>query len=204
MNDYLTNLKLEIRRLEKKHRRQFNRGVSNMDLFSELAAKLPPELMPGNVGNMASVRWNFDFPLKFQIGVGETLFSNATRLYSYFQVPQEAALILTHMAISYEPLAGSANTPAGAPLHVEIRDRQSSRQFMSTYLPLQAIGSGRYPTALPAKMIFMPTAFVDCEIRSFGDGTHDYTTSTGIINLVCYGVRIRVKDAKQIMGTVFS
>lgn len=202
--DLLSQLHNEIRRLEKQQRRKFNRGVRFMDLFSELAAKLPPDLIPGNVGNMSSVRWNFDFPLRFQIPVGQTVFSSAFKLNQFFQVPQEAALILTHLAVSYEPLSGTAVTPANAPLTIEIRDRQSSRQFMSVPLPIQGIGSGRFPTALPAKMIFMPTAFVDVEMRSFGDGSADYTDMTGVINLVCYGVRIRIKDAKDILGTVFA
>jgi hypothetical protein len=204
MTEVFEQLRSEIRRLEKQQRRKYNRGVSSMDLFEELAGKLPPDLMPGNVGNMSSVRWNYDFPLRFVIGVGATIFSSATLLQQAFQVPQEGALILTHLAVAYEPLSGSTDTPEAAPLHIEIRDRQSSRQFMSTPLPIQAIGSGRYPTKLPAKMIFMPTAFVDVEMRSFGDGSANYTDMTGIINLVCYGVRIRVKDAKNILGTVFS
>jgi hypothetical protein len=53
-------------------------------------------------------------------------------------------------------------------------------------------------------MIFMPAAFVEFNLSSFGDGTRDYTTTTGYVNLVCYGVRIRVKDAKDVLGTVFS
>lgn len=203
-NDYLAQLKSEIRRIEKQQRRKFNRGVQRMGLFEELAGKLPPELMPGNVGTMASVRWNFDFPLRFKIDAGETVFGNNTLIKAAFQVPQEAALILTHIAMSFEPLDGFTATPANAPLHIEIKDRQSSRQFMSVPLPIQAIGSGRFPTALPAKMIFMPTAFVDVEMRSFADGTFDYSMMTGYVNLVCYGVRIRVQDAKNILGTVFA
>jgi hypothetical protein len=204
IQDYLALLKSEIRRLEKQQRRKFNRGERTMGLFEDLAGKLPPDLMPGNVGTMASVRWNFDFPLRFEIKAGETVFSNATLLQAAFQVPQEAALILTHMAVSFQPLPGTNVTPANAPLHIEIRDRQSSRQFMSKPLPIQAIGSGRFPTILPAKMIFMPTAFVDVEMRSFADGTYDYANMTGFVNMVCYGVRIRIKDAKNILGTVFA
>lgn len=175
-----------------------------MNLRDEMLAKLPPELLPGNVGDLSQVRWNYDFPLQFAIPVGQTTFSQATRLVRFFQVPQEGALILTHIALGYESLAGSANTPSGAPLMVEIRDRQSSRQFMSVPLPIGAIGTGKYPTALPAKMIFMPAAFVDFTLSSFADGSYDYTTKTGYINMVCYGVRIRVKDAKDVLGTVFA
>lgn len=175
-----------------------------MNLRDEMLAKLPPELLPGNVGRLEEVRWNFDFPMRIAIQAGETTFGQATRFSSFFQVPQEAALVLTHMALAYEPLSGSANTPAGAPLQVEIRDRQSSRQFMSSPISIDAIGTGKYPTALPAKMIFMPAAFVDFTVTSFADGSYNYNTMTGYLNFVCFGVRIRVKDAKDVLGTVFS
>lgn len=202
-NEKLANLRRTVRRLEKQQRRKY-KGEKAMNLRDEMLAKLPPELLPGNVGDLSQVRWNYDFPIQFAIPVGQTTFGQATRLVQYFQVPQEGALILTHMALGYESLAGSVDTPAGAPLHVEIRDRQSSRQFMSAPLSIGAIGSGKYPTALPAKMIFMPAAFVDFTLTSFADGTYNYTTKTGYLNFVCYGVRIRVKDAKDVLGTVFS
>lgn len=200
--NHLDNLKREIRRLEKQERRR-HKGEICMGLRAELAAKLPPNLIPGNVGNIDEVRWNYDFPVRFQISVGETTFGQAFRKSAFFQVPQEAALVLTHCAVNFEPLAGSANTPALAPLMVEIRDRQSSRQFMSQPMPIQAFGSGKYPTALPANMIFMPSAFVDTTISSFADGSYDYSSMTGYVNFVFYGVRIRIKDAKEILGSTY-
>ncbi len=175
-----------------------------MDLRDELLAKLPPELMAGNVGKISEVRWNYDFPITFTIPVGGTTFSSAFRKSASFQVPQEGAFILTNIAVNYSPLAGTTVTPENAPLLVEIRDRQSSRQLMSNPMPIQAFGNGKYPTKLPANMIFMPSAFVELNLSSFADGTVDYTSSTGYINVVLYGVRIRIKDAKDVLGTVFS
>ena len=89
-----------------------------------------------------------------------------------------------------------------APLQVEIRDRQSSRQFNDRPIPMQMIGKKSRPTVLPTPLLIMPNAFIDVTVSSWLTGSQA-TVGSGKMQFSFYGYRIRVEDADKVMSTIF-
>ena len=167
-----------------------------MGLYEELKAKLPASLMPGNVGTVDIVTWDYTFPVIFDLGSNPTI-GPGYRLTQSFQVQQEAAFILKNVA-------WTANSQDAylAPLTVELRDRQSSRFFQNTPIPVQAYGDRYLPTQLDSPLYIAPNAFVDVTLTTW------IPTSVTLVGPISYnfsfrGVRIRVKDAADVLGNVF-
>lgn len=167
-----------------------------MGLREELAVKIPPHLMPGNVGTAAEVNWIYTFPVSFDLGAAFTVDPN-TSVTAYFQVPQEAAFILKEISWTVDDY-----TDGTLPLQIQIRDRQSSRFFQNTPIPIQNIGPRAWPTKLSTSLIFMPTAFVDVTLSSWIPNAM-VTAGVGKFHFSFSGVRIRVKSASEVLGTVF-
>lgn len=195
MNDKLDELKREVRRIERNYRRNSG-GSSQMGLYEELKAKLPASLMPGNVGTVDNVTWDYTFPVTFNLGT-DPVIGPGFRVTQFFQVQQEAAFILKNVA-------WTANTQNAflAPLSVELRDRQSSRFFQNTPIPVQAYGDRYLPTQLDSPLYIAPNAFVDITLTTW------IPTSVTLVGPISFtfsfrGVRIRVKDAADVLGNVF-
>jgi len=198
----------EIRRLEKKMRKEhkmtqakFGVGAIEGDpsrLKKSLKDYLPPHMVPGNVGGYNKVTWPFWFQMQFDLGTNPT-YSSATRSTSSFQVTNEAAFLL--MSISRKSYSYST---AGelAPLQIEIRDRQSSRQFNDKPIPMQMIGVKSRPSVLPTPMLIMPNAFIDVTLSSWLTSSMA-TTGSGKFQFSFFGFRVRVEDADKVLGTIF-
>lgn len=185
-----------IRRLERANRRAFKRG--NMNLKEELARKLPVNLMPGNVGDLAKVAWPFWFQANFDFGVGPT-WSVATNQTSSFQVTQEAAFLMMGL---YRDSFSYSTAGELAPLQLQIRDRQSSRLFMDKPMPWQTIGKRSRPTIFSTPMLVMPNAFIDVTLTSFASGMVA-AADTSKQQISFFGYRVRVEDADQVLSSVF-
>lgn len=169
-------------------------------LKGELSKVIPSYMMPGNVGSYTKVTWPFFYQMNFDFGTNPSWTSN-TRQTQSFQVSQEAALLLA--AVSRKSY--SYNTASEmAPLSIEIRDRQSSRQMNDRPIPMQAIGSRSRPTVLPTAMLIMPNAFIDVTMTSWiPSGVTQATTGTGKFQFCFFGYRIRVEDADKVLSSVF-
>jgi hypothetical protein len=194
MNDKLDELKREVRRIERHYRR--SGGSSQMGLYEELKAKLPSSLMPGNVGGVDNVTWDYSFPITFDLGTSPTI-GPTFRVSKFFQVQQEAAFILKN-------ISWTANSQAAylAPFSVELRDRQSSRFFQNTPIPVQSYGDRYLATQLDSPLFIAPNAFVDITLSTW------IPTEVTLVGPISYtfsfrGVRIRVQDAADVLGNVF-
>jgi hypothetical protein len=190
-------IKKDLRKAERSWRREFKRSQS-MNLRSHLKQFLPPYMMPGNVGGYTEVTWPFWETVSFNFGTDPS-WSSATRQVQSFQVTQEAGWLVTHLARkSY----GYNTASELAPLQIEIRDRQSSRQFNDRSIPIQMIGRRSKPTVFPTPLLIMPNAFIDVIMSSWVDGTMP-TTGSGRLDLILFGYRIRVGDEDKVLSTVF-
>jgi len=190
--------KKEIRRMERQWRREFKKRSNEMNLRDHLRSFLPPYMVPANVGKITEVTWPFWETVSFDFGTDPT-YNNSTRQTRSFQVTQEAGWMITHLARkSY----AYTNASELAPLQIEIRDRQSSRQFNDRSIPIQMIGRRSKPTIFPTPLLIMPNAFVDVTMTSWLD-TPMTTTGVGRMDLVIFGYRIRVGDEDKVLSTVF-
>lgn len=175
-----------------------------MSVLSDLQSKIPKHMMPGNVGQNSQVVWPFHFVVEFDLGANP-IFSAATRLQKFFQVTQDAGFLLCGISRS------SSGFDAGSELAflgMDLRDRQSSRQFNSTPIPIQAIGrSSKYTRFFDPQWI-NPGAYVDVTLTSLVNTATLANTSSGGINskitLTFYGYRMRNPQGINQLGTTVS
>lgn len=173
-----------------------------MNTLEILKKFLPANLLPGNVGDIDKVTWPFWFPLTFNFGTNPT-YNSATRQLQSYQVSNEAGFLL--MSIGRKAWDGSI---AGdlAPLQVEIRDRQSSRQFNDRPIPIQMIGKKSRRTVLPTPMLISPNAFLDVTMTSWVPDTGLLsmpTVGNGRHELSFFGYRIRGEDMNKMYASIF-
>lgn len=188
-----------LRRIEKSLRKQYKGENQMSSLHDKLKAFLPSYMMPGNVGQINKVSWPFWEVISFNFGVNPT-WSNATRQVQSFNVTQEAGLLITGIT---QKTYGHDNSTDLAPLQVEIRDRQSSRQLNDRAIPLQMFGKRSRTSVLPTPILFLPNAYVDVIMTSWLTTSTMASVGTGKIDLVFSGYRIRVEDQEKVLSTVF-
>lgn len=187
-----------IRARERAFRRHNNNKESNMNLAEYLNGTVPPKLRAGNVGNIDKVTWQFWYPLVFDFGINPT-YSTSTKQVKAFQVSNEAAFLL--MAIGRKAWDDTIASDL-APLQIELRDRQSSRQFNDRPIPLQMIGKKSRRTVLPTPMLIAPNAFLDATMTSFVQADMP-TVGIGKHELYFFGYRIRGEDMNKMYASIF-
>lgn len=169
-----------------------------MNLLEQLKQIVPAHLLPGNVGDIDKVTWQFFYPITFDFGLNPT-YTTGTKQVQNFQVSNEAAFLL--MAIGRKAW-DNTNASDLAPLQIEIRDRQSSRQFNDRPIPLQMIGKKSRRTVIPTPMLIAPNAFIDVTMTSFVTADMP-TTGIGKHELYFFGYRIRGEDMNKLYANIF-
>jgi hypothetical protein len=192
----------EIRKQIRRQERLARKDAKRMSrLEQDLLQKLPSSLIPGNVGNYYDVAWPFEYVVNFDFGTNPTWPTSITQAnYNQsFQVSQEAAFIVGN--ISRKCYSGSTSGEL-APLLVQFRDRQSTRQFMDNPIPIQAIAKKTPPTTWEMPLILMPNAFMDVNISSFQTIAQP-TVGSGKITFTFAGYRTRTSDIQNVLSTIF-
>jgi len=202
--NYLKELKRSAQAVERRERALSSQPVvrGGGRLKQELKKVIPAPLMPQNVGHLNNVMWHFDFSANINLGVNPTI-SSATNATGSFQVSQESAFLFMSLWRSTDDYNEVGDL---APLQIEIRDRQSSRFFNDTPIPLQNIGKKSWGSYLPTPMIILPNAFVDVIMTSWLEpGINQVAAgpSTGFHQFTFGGYRLRVEDAKKVLSTIF-
>jgi hypothetical protein len=159
------------------------------------------DLMPGNVGGLNTVVWPFWFEMDFDFGVNPLIQAGtaASQQKQSYQVTQEAAFLL--MAICRNANSETTSGDLG-PWQIDFKDRQSSRQFNDTPIPIQMIGTKSLPTVLPTPMLLMPNAFFDSVMTTW-QTTAQATVGSGKHQFTFFGYRVRIQDAQAVMDSVF-
>jgi len=167
-----------------------NSGPINNEIKAKLSKLLPPDMIPGNVGDIEYSQWGFYNSFDFDFGIAPTL--NATfQQTQQIQVSQEAAFLLTHISVDF---AGCDTAGELGPWRLVITDAQSRRQMTNPPLPLQHFGSNSRPTKLLLPMIFYPNSqmqiLVDTWLRT---GESVPTVGSSAMEIVFYGIRVFTK-----------
>lgn len=174
-------------------------------LRKSLDGILSASLAPQNVGQINKVAWPFYYTVDFDLSTTPDwpdLTSN-TRLTSSFQVSQEAAFLM--MGIFRHANDYSDGGDLG-PLTIEYRDRQSSRFFNDSPIPIQMFGKAGYVTYFPVPMILLPNAFFELIMSThLAAGITQATPpgATGKHTFTIMGYRIRIDDAKKVLSSIF-
>lgn len=191
----------ELRRIEQNWRREFKKQKeqSMNPLKQHLKNILPAYMVPGNVGDFTEVTWPFWHTVEFDFGTNP-VFGPNTRQTKSFQVTQEAGFLVT--GISRKTYAYSTASEL-APLQIEIRDRQSSRQLNDRPIPLQMIGKKSRQTVLPTAYLLMPNAAVDIIMSSWLTADAAASVGSGKVEISIHGYRMRIEDAEKVLSTVY-
>lgn len=180
-------------------------------LHSNLAKFIPAHLMPKNVGHLYHVQWPFYYSMTFNLSQTNVWIANGpngavsseTRQTRTFQVTQESAFLITSITRHADDYDAGGDL---GPLQIQIVDRQSTRQFSNSPIPLQMFGTEGYPTPLPTPFLVMPNATIEAEISCFlssGVIQEVAAGSTGKIQLTFNGYRMRIEDAQQVLSSVY-
>jgi hypothetical protein len=205
MNDILkmlqkrTNLRQEERNL-KTQEKYFNQmpTIAKKDLANNLSKVLPSHLVPTNVGSLKHVLSPYWYEVSFDdIGTDPTYGPNF-RNEKNFQVTQESAFLLCTISRAFR---SGGDSGFGAPLQVDIRDNQSTRQFNDEPIAIQNIGYKSDPTELHTPLLLMPNASVRITLSSWLP-VDQATTGDGYQEISLGGYRVPVEDAQYILDNI--
>jgi len=168
---------------------------------SSMNSILPAYMMPGNVGGINEVTWPFFFQIDFDLGDNPTVIDSSFTK-NFFQIDQEAALLLMAVSRSHGTDAAGFSATVNAPLQVELIDRQSSRRFSNAPTPLQMFGFNSQPSILPTPMYLPPNDFLDVVVNGIPATAQNFTGS-GKFQLSFFGYRIRTEDTQKVLSTIF-
>lgn len=178
------------------------RGPNIKDIMKGI---LRPDLVPGNVGHLNEVTWSFNHQVDFNLSElsGWPSFTRASSQTKSFQVSQESAVLLTGVSRHANDYSVAGDL---GPWLMEIRDRQSSRFFNNSPVPIQTIAQKGFITPLPVSMLVMPNAFIDVTLSNFlSDGVTQTAVgeTTGVHQFSFHGYRIRIEDAEKVLSSIF-
>lgn len=198
MQNKRTQLRSQERSLQAKQKYLYQMPtIAKNDLGSNLSKVLPSHLIPTNVGSIKHVLVPYWYEVEFDLGADPT-YGPSFRREANFQVTQESAFLLTHISRSFND-GGQAGF--GAPLSIDIRDNQSTRQFNDISIAIQNIGYKSEPTKLEVPLLLQPNASVritlsswlDADQATVGDGLHEFAFG---------GFRVPIEDAKYLMDSI--
>lgn len=175
--------------------------LSNSDLKDfekSLDSFLPDYLRPGNVGPLNAATWKFTFSVDFDFGVNPNISTNLRQTQS-FQVTQESAFMITSVSRDSREvsLAGSLG-----PWQVTFKDAQSTRQFNSSPIPFQAIGTKGNDSVYTVPYFLFPNAKYEIEMSGFNT-TPFLAVGEAVHQLSFSGYRMRVEDAQSILSAMY-
>ena len=172
-------------------------------LQANMQNNLPFQLQPGNLGDINSVIWPFQF-------VTQTVqcLPN-TNVRTGFQVTQEAAFVwMSFVKVVYAVDGGGNLTyidpdqPGDAgqayDLAFTLRDSQSQRSFENLPTDINTVGVPRWPTKYPRPMLLLPNSNYEVSWQN-SNAANTYQPY-----LIPFGYRIRIQDAQNILSLIYA
>ena len=170
-------------------------------LNNTLKQALPPDMLPGNIGDINNVFWPFFFTFS-----APELPPNSGSIAS-FTVTQEASFILTGMwkvvfkkvngiFTAIDPLQADEALANANGLAMTLRDAQSSRTFMQLPMGIDEIGCAEFPTDLKKPQMFLPNSTIECIYQNSNP------TDTFVPFISMFGYRLRVENSASILSLI--
>jgi hypothetical protein len=200
---YLDNKEAQLNQMQN----NLNAGVvptssnGGQGLQANLQNNLPYQLLPGNLGDINSVIWPFQFSTGFQI------VNPQTNVPTSYTITQEACFVwMSYVKVVYsvdvsgnltyiDPnQAGSAGQAYN--LSFTIFDTQSQRNFQNVPTDVNTVGHPRWPTKFPRAMLFLPNSNIQISWTN-SDPANIYAPY-----LIALGYRMRVQDAQNILSLI--
>ena len=173
--------------------------IANNDLGSNLSKVLPSHLVPTNVGSLKHTIIPHWYEVAFDLGT-DPVYGPDFREEQSFQVTQESAFLLTSISRSFNDGNGAG---FGAPIQLDIRDNQSSRQFNDEPISIQNIGYKSDPTELAVPLLLQPNASVRITLSSWLSANQT-ETGNGYHEFAFGGYKVPIEDAEFIMNSILA
>jgi hypothetical protein len=216
LKNQITQVKNTIKNLNARRQALSSQPVFRQGegLHAGLSTFLPKGTVPGNVGELNKVAWQFQYTVDFDLkqtqpwiesvaNVGVGALTNMTRQVSSFQVTQESAFLMMGMLRHANDYEDSGDL---GPLTFQFRDAQSSRYFNNEPVPIQMIGQKGFMNYMAVPMIIMPNAKFEIELGcNLDQGVTQLVpgSASGIHRFTMFGYRIRVSDADKVLSSIF-
>ena len=199
VNQEYRNREMERKLKEQSMRRQgLHSNPQSVNQHKEnLMRSLPPQLRPGNIGQLNNVLW----PFWFTFSIPELVAGSSSQ--AFMTISQEAPFILVSMTkAAFTKTTGPTvysyvdpkNYSAGKTddLKFTMRDSQSSRIFHGLPMELDMIGDPSNPTVLPSPLYFLPSSTIELTYQN------DNPTITYVPLMTFFGYRVRVDNANML------
>lgn len=200
----IQRLEKQIQDLQRRMSEQKKAVPGPKSVAAQLKGVLPPPLLPGNVGDIKQVIWDFAFTFPY------TRLLPGQAADAVLTITQEAGFVVTHMSqvVFWELGAGplysySCYTPtfslaqSTAPdLKYLLIDAQSSRTFHNAPEAIDNLGIGISRTHLPTPLFFLPTSTIVCRYQN------DSATNSYVPFITLYGYRVRIDEAQKVLSTM--
>lgn len=185
-------------------------GAGNA-LKGNMDTALPPELRPGNLGNLSNVIWPFFFTTFGQNPAQPAvqLIPGTSQTVS-FVVTQEAAFVMTQLVkVVHIDVGGPAKSTYLDPddfdvsasnangLSVVMRDASSTRDFMQNPIPVDSIGDPGNPTVFPTPMWIKENGRMEFFVSNEAGSGNTYWPK-----FIAFGYRIRTDAYEKILSAV--
>jgi hypothetical protein len=198
MNTYEQELERN-RKMDEKLNSRINGSPENLN--NNFRNALPPDMLPGNIGDINNVFWPFYFTFS-----APELPPNSGSIGS-FTVTQEASFILMDIKkvvflkaggiyTAIDALSPDAALSSANDLSVILRDAQSTRTFMQLPLAIDEIGCAEFPTKLKKAQMFLPNSTIECIYQNSS------TVNTYVPFISVFGYRLRVENSSSILSLI--
>jgi len=205
--DYVKQLEAQNRLL----RQGLIPNATGDQLKTNMDTALPPELRPGNLGNLGNVIWPYWFTAFSQNPAAPAIqLAPGQSATISFIVTQEAAFVMTQLAkvvhfdVGGPPVAtylDPDNFDVGVSnandLSIVMRDASSTRDFMQNPIPLDTIGDPGNPTPFPTPMWIKENGRLEFFVANAATSTRTYWPK-----LIAFGYRIRTDAYEKILSGV--
>lgn len=182
------------------HLNSFPLVADTDSIRANLEKILPKSYLPKNIGKYSEAKWDFYIPFNFDFGVDPAYDINS-KLVEIQKITQESSFLLFGMSRNAEDPLDSG---LYAPLAIEIKDLQSSRQFNDTPVPTQFFGERGIATYFDTPLFFSKNARIQITMNSWlAPGEIMPTVGSGKHEIVLFGQRIRNDDANEVLTSIF-
>lgn len=182
------NIRAQERSLQGMGETAGNSGPQSNQIKTLLSKMLPPDLIPGNVGDIEYAQWGYYYSLEFDFGLNPVL-NNTFMQTQQVQVDQMGAFLLTDISVNFDVYDTAGEL---GPWQIDITDPQSRRQINTPPISLQSIGGRSRPSRLKVPMVFYPNSQMQITASTWLQAGENVATAGGeaSFEIALWGIRV--------------
>jgi hypothetical protein len=158
-----------------------------------------------SVGELSSIIW----PFQFNFNRVDLSLGNSAR--ASFTITQEAGFLLMEINASLMMKRGAVAPHTfeymnrdfdGLDVTMQLRDAQSSRQYMDTSICFANLGNAARPTQIPTPLLIPPSSSIEALFSCTTSVAPVVDFQSYIPQVTCYGYRVRSEELYNLLSTI--